>query len=319
MSKIEYVLGIDGGGTKTKFILATSYGHIIAETELGGSSYQSYGFDTVIKTLLHGMNICADNAEINIDDITYVAAGMPCYGENKENDSRLLSMILDAFSSRHIYVTNDSEVAWAGSLVLQPGINLVSGTGSIAFGKDEKGNTARSGGWIEFFSDEGSCYWLGRNTMELFSKQSDGREPKSKLYEIIKQEFNIKNDYEFIDIMTKQYIPYREKVAQLQLLLKKAALAGDKACIELYKKAAFELIKIAIGVRSQLAFIHSAIDLSYSGGLFKAGELILEPFKELAQNNGFVLKTPLMSPAEGAVLLAIDKFSHKNFDAAKKM
>ena len=74
---------------------------------------------------------------------------------------------------------NDSVVGWAGSLGLSSGINLVAGTGSIAYGRNDAGEEARAGGWDERFSDEGSCYWLGMKSLELFSKESDGRAEKA--------------------------------------------------------------------------------------------------------------------------------------------
>jgi len=82
--------------------------------------------------------------------------GIPCYGESEDGDIELEKEIQTAFPGIPVYITNDVEVGWAGSLGLTPGVNVVAGTGSIAFGKDESGKTARCGGWSEFFSDEGS-------------------------------------------------------------------------------------------------------------------------------------------------------------------
>ena len=79
------------------------------------------------------------------------------------------------------------KLAGRGSLALKPGINIVAGTGSIAFGKSRENVSARSGGWSTFFGDEGSCYWLGRRTMELFTKQADGRVKEGELYHILKR------------------------------------------------------------------------------------------------------------------------------------
>ena len=69
-------------------------------------------------------------------------------------------------------IVNDSVVGWAGSLGLSSGINLVAGTGSIAYGRNDAGEEARAGGWDERFSDEGSCYWLGMKSLELFQKKA---------------------------------------------------------------------------------------------------------------------------------------------------
>ena len=78
------------------------------------------------------------------------------------------------------------------------------------------GKTARCGGWNEFFGDEGSCYWVGRKGMELFSKEADGRIPKGPLYSIVKQELHLADDYCFIDEVVTKIAPYRDKVAAFQ-------------------------------------------------------------------------------------------------------
>ena len=102
-------------------------------------------------------------------------------------------------------IVNDSAAGWAGSLGLEEGINLVAGTGSIAYGQNKFGTEARAGGWDDGFSDEGSCYWLGKKALELFSKESDGRVKKGKLLEIFRYNFNLKNDFDLIDIFDEVY------------------------------------------------------------------------------------------------------------------
>ena len=76
--------------------------------------------------------------------------------------------------------------------LLTNSINILAGTGSMAISRNEEGQIIRCGGWSEFFSDEGSCYWLGIKALELFSKQADGRAEKSHLYKLIK-DYNKRN------------------------------------------------------------------------------------------------------------------------------
>ena len=298
---MKFVMGIDGGGTKTEFCLATIDGKIAAETVLSGSSYLHRGISQVIKTLKKGINICLNSANADRKDIVMICAGIPYYGENEDGDSRISGNLRKAFG-KDIYITNDVELSWAGALAMQPGISVVSGTGSIAYGRDMHGDWARSGGWNEFFSDEGSCYWFGRKTMELFSKQSDGRLPKGPLYELIKTHFNIKNDFEFIQIMLKQYIPHREKVAQLQLLLSRADTLGDDTAAAIYLSGIKELVDLADAIKKKLDF-EKAVSLSFSGGLFK-GETSRSFFVDEAKKRGYSVSCPILSPAKGALLIA---------------
>ena len=79
---------------------------------------------------------------------------MPCYGENPANDREIVRLLTDALTPVPVYVVNDGEVGWAGSLACGEGIHIVSGTGSIAFGRGCDKEFARCGGWVEFFGDE---------------------------------------------------------------------------------------------------------------------------------------------------------------------
>ena len=97
-------------------------------------------------------------------------------------------------------------MGWAGSLLCNPGINIVAGTGSIAFGKNAKGETARCGGWSEWFSDEGSGYWLGMKCVQMFSRQSDGRDERGPLYNIFKNQLKLTADEDIIDLFEKEYL-----------------------------------------------------------------------------------------------------------------
>ena len=245
--------------------------------------------------------------------------GLPCFGESEDGDRDLQQAFKNAFPSIPIYLTNDVEVGWAGSLCLAPGINVVAGTGSIAFGKNESGITARCGGWSEFFSDEGSCYWIGCRVLQLFSKQADGRAPKDELYSLVRKEFGIKNDFEIIDLVHNEYINNRDKVAALQLLARDAALAGSCCARNLYMEAAGELCKMVTAIRDQLKFKQQPFPVSYSGGLFKAGELILQHFNEYVIKAGGNPVIPKCEPVYGAVLLAFEQNCPENLPGLRKM
>jgi len=225
----------------------------------------------------------------------------------------------DAFPGIPLYLTNDVEVGWAGSLGLDPGINVVAGTGAIAFGKDEGGNTVRSGGWSEFFGDEGSCYWIGRRVMELFSKQSDCRLERDALYEVVRSEFGIVNDFDFIDLMHEGYIMHRHKVASLQLLAEKAALAGSLSARAIYEDASRELCLLVRSIRDRLVFENKPFLVSYTGGLFSAADLFLPLFMRGVEDVGGKLIPPRFGPAEGALLIAFSKFCAEGIPELRRL
>lgn len=306
--KQQLVLGIDGGGTKTAFELADLSGiPLAAHTDIG-SSYQQHGYDGVLATLRRGQDACLEQTGAARGDITAVCVGLPCFDEFPEHDRKIEALIREAFAPAAVRVINDTEVAWAGSLARGVGINVVAGTGSVSFGRDSAGNTARCGGWSATFGDEGSSYWAGIKAMELFMKEVDGRLPRGPLYDILREELKLPSDIAFIALMHEEYLPHRDKTASLQMLLEKAAIAGDEAARGVYEKAAEELALLVMGANGRLG-LAAPFPVSYSGGMFKAGDLILPAFQNSVEALGGMLVHPIHSPVHGAVLLALELVS----------
>ena len=304
---MKYYIGIDGGATKTLLCAAEVNSLSLCYAETTGTSWREYGASGVAQKLRTAVDALIGDG--GIAGIEGIAMGLPCYGESINGDRDLAQAIRDVFPGIPVYITNDVEVGWAGSMALMPGINIVAGTGSIAFGKGSDGKAARCGGWSEFFGDEGSCYWIGRKVMELFSKQSDGRLPKDELYEIVFRELKLKNDFDFIDIVSAHYRNYRKQVANLQVLAEKAAIAGASSAIALYEEAVRELSLLVSAVRNQLVFTESPFCVSYTGGLFFAEKFVIPQFSREIENMGGKLVSPRYGPEEGALLLAYQKFN----------
>jgi len=306
-------IGIDGGGTKTAICAVSEDDFSTIYSETSGSSWREHGAAGVAKLIKEAVGKLIGDGQI-----AGMAMGLPCYTESIEGDRELELAVHQTFAGIPVYLANDVEVGWAGSLALHPGINIVAGTGSIAFGKDATGKTARSGGWSEFFGDEGSCYWIGRRVLEMFSKQADGRIPKDALFSVVCEELKLKNLFDIIDIIHIEYLPSRERIASLQLLAKKAALAGSECALALYKEAVSELCLLVDSIRCQLDFAGEPFIVSYTGGLYKAGELVLPQFSEEVGKRGGVLKAPRLRAEAGAALLAFQQFNPECLEKARE-
>ncbi len=305
---MNYVIGVDGGGTKTAVALADRDGTLIAQTVLESISYREHGMDAVASRLRAGTEQVLKAAGASLRDVRCVAVGAPGYGENEQGDRSLCATAEGAFPGIRTVVVNDAQIAYYGALSGRPGINLVAGTGAIAYGEDASGASARSGGWSEQFSDEGSCYWLGRMAMGLFCKEADGRAPKGALYELLKAELKLSDDLSFIGEMEKKYLPYRDRTARFQVWLLQAAQAGDQAARALYRQACGELVQLAAAVRGHLRFLE-AVPVSLTGGLTHGGELVTRTLADLLAEQGMTYCPCQGSPLEGAVYLARRKLN----------
>lgn len=300
---MTYYIGIDGGGTKTIFCLLNEEGTVLSAYKDGSASYKQIGMEGVVALLEKGIFQLLKEADVSQNENIWTCFGMPTYGESRANDELMESLIKRRLEKYHIKLVNDCEVAWAGSLLLEPGINLVAGTGTIGFGKNIQGDFLSAGGWSEYFSDEGSGRWLGIKCLELFSKQADERLKKGPLYEIVKEYFSLTEDKEIIDLFEKDYQPYRSKIAFLQKLLLEAAKQGDQSAIQAYDDAAKELAMIIRTLYIRLKF-HEKCPVSYSGGIFKTGELVVTPLKKYLSDLNITIVESQGSPWVGAGLLA---------------
>lgn len=298
-----YWIGIDGGGTKTEILVTDEVGTPIVQKKIGTISYRQIGIEESVLLLSDVLNQILNNSGIYKEEIYGTCCAFPNWGESKESDVCLREQIRKHLQEYRIYPVNDCEVGWAGSLGMDSGINLVAGTGAIAYGRDNHGNTARAGGWSEGFSDEGSCNWLGKKTLELFSKESDGRAKSSALLDIMREYFELTDDYEIVDIYEHYYRKDRTKTAGLQRLLLEAAKEGDEEAVELYVQGAKELASAVLAVYEKLTFEKMCI-VSYSGGLFHAGEYVMQPLKKALEGKKIKIKEPLFLPCQGGVLLA---------------
>ncbi|MDE7198168.1 MAG: hypothetical protein K2O15_04715 [Lachnospiraceae bacterium] len=301
-----YYLSVDGGGSKTAYLITDQTGKVCSSYVTQGCTYSVMGKEMVCGILREGAEAIVQMAGISPEDLSYVVWGISCFGEYEEMDRYLTGKLTELFPCM-AYFCNDVEIGLAGSLLLHSGIHVVAGTGAIVMGRDQEGRTARSNGWHEDFSDEGSGYWLGLKTLSLFVRQADLRERRSFLYEQVREKYHLASDMDIVLFYQENLRGKRKETAALQELLLAAAKSGDESAVRLYDAAASELAQSVKGVARQLGLMGEAAQVSYYGGIFRCGALILEPLSKYVKQIGFVLKPPGLSPLGGGILLAAEK------------
>ena len=299
-------LGVDGGGTKTDFLLIDETGRVLASHRGGSAYYLETGLEAVQSMMVAGIQETLQRAAIPASQLEFAFIGLPAYGEDSTLLPRLDRIVVDVLSAERHRCRNDMVCGWAGALAGRDGISIVAGTGSIAYGEFETRN-ARSGGWGELFSDEGSAYWIAREALTLFSRMSDGRSPKGPLYNLIRERLRLQAD---LDLCRAIYGPpalTRSELASFAPLVAQAAGAGDGGARRLFDRAAQELAATVHAVRDQLDVPRGLpLPVSYSGGMFRL-EGLLQPMLQAALSAGdrsYEFVTPRLPPAAGAALYA---------------
>lgn len=293
-------LGIDGGGSKTAYLLEDAAGNRLREMTGEGISWREGGVERVLSRLGEAFSTLEC---LRQSGPLCLCAGIPCYGENQEMDAQITAGLAALLPGSRRMLVNDAVLSWAGALGCRPGVSVVAGTGSLAYGRNGAGEEARCGGWSEHFSDEGSAYWLGLRTVNLYTRQADGREARGPLWALLRREMHANSDEVLLNAIEREVLPSRKRVAALQRVLLQAAQEGDRAAIILYRRAGCELAEMATTAAQSLA-LPEGYRVSCTGGLLHAGKLLLEPFCREVKAKGGVYQPAMGTPVEGAIQLA---------------
>ena len=296
-------LGVDGGGTKTEFVLVDERLQTLASWLGPSCSYFGFGTDLVRRVLAEGVaQVCA-SAAVLPTDLDQAFFALPGYGESSADVSELSRIPAAILGHDRYDCGNDAVAAWAGSLAGEDGINVVAGTGSITYGV-RAGLGRRVGGWGEIFGDEGSAYWIAVRGLRAFARMSDRRSPRGPLYELMKQVLDVEVDLDVISLVSDRWQGRRDRVAALSRTVSDAALAGDDAAAGILTDAGTELAALVDANRTVLGYRSGeTTPVSYSGGAFR-GAGVLDSFRR-ALGSDYELREPVHGPAVGAAITAM--------------
>jgi N-acetylglucosamine kinase-like BadF-type ATPase len=299
---MSYVLGIDAGGTKTVCLLANEDGTIISEARSTGANLQAVG-ELQVEKVLHEV------MEDAIGDLTVapVAICLGIAGVDRPDDAAVVRGVMKRIGYKaRVLVVNDALVALEAGAPGQPGIVVISGTGSICYGRNAAGEAARSGGWGYVLGDEGSGYWIGRAALRAVLREADKRGAQTALTPLLLQHFGVDRPQGLIhEVYHSNLKP--AAIGALAQSVHKAFLSGDEVAIGILRAAANELESAALSVARRLSLIGTLFPFILAGGIFKAVPWVQEELGRrlpLASPKSTVRLLEL-EPAIGAVRLAI--------------
>ena len=318
-SETKYYIGIDGGGTKTKFLVGRGL-EVIGEYTTGGCHYMQIGFDGVESLMREGVRSVCEKAGIKTEEVAFVYAGFAGYGDVVSDQPMIDEAIRKAFGDIPYAAGNDSENALEGALAGRPGINIIAGTGSIGSGRNAAGEFMRCGGWhFGLGGDEGSAYWLAWNLLKAYSRQSDGRSEKTLLYEAVNRALDLHSDDEMVTRVVNEWHLDRTRIAGLSPVVSQLYKDGDPYAKALLSDCAQELADLAIVLHDRLGFADESnrsadsdnlVPVSGTGGVFRIGPAVTEPFARILREHGMKYVEPATTPDMGALMLAIKHDQH---------
>ena len=264
----HHVLGVDGGGSRTRCVIASMSGHILARGSGGPSNPLTAGLDGAIKGIEYSIREASRQCGIN----NFITSVMGIAGTERSTTLEDLVNRLALHDLGNLRIISDAQVALSGATGGRSGVVVISGTGSIAYGENEQGKTARAGGWGWKLGDEGSGYKIGNDGLIAALRDHDGRGPRTVLTEKIRNALSLNNLNEIVDLIYRVNIE-SEAVAELASVVGEAAREGDNEALRILEGAGKELGVAASAVIRELG-LFGVFTVSLVGGVFRLGPLI---------------------------------------------
>src|SRR5215203_2623175 len=258
-----HVLGIDVGGSKTVCLLADELGAVRADVRGPGANLQAAG-ELHVEKIVHRV---MEEALVERERPAVVCVGIA--GVDRDDDSRVVASIMRRISpGSRVVVVNDALIALVAAAGDSPGIVIVAGTGSIAYGRNARGLAARAGGWGHMIGDEGSGYWIGRQALAAAVREVDGRGPRTSLTEDVLAHFGVTDAAGLVAIVYNREVP-RANVATLGPIVQRARDRGDAVAMHILERASDELALGAASVAARLEMRGDPFPFVLAGSMFR--------------------------------------------------
>ena len=288
-----YFLGVDGGQSSTTALIGDEAGRVIGIGRGGPCNHvaAAEGRDKFLRAINGCVGAASAQAGLDLSTLRFRSACLGFSGGPADKEAILRGIL----SAEQMTVTHDGAIALSGATGGKPGIIVIAGTGSIAFGRNTAGQTARAGGWGYVFGDEGGGFDLTRQALRASLRMEEGWGPATALREKLLRETGAADANDLLHrFYTAEFT--RPRIAALARLVDDAATWGDEVARDLLRRAAEDLERLVDAVRQQL---HEDVPVAYVGGVFGC-KTLLGRFLEIVEH----ARPPLYGPAAGALIEA---------------
>jgi len=301
---MKYLIVFDCGATKTECALTDINGKILYTTMGGAANFLVTGTDGTTRIILSLLNDCIRKFNIDFSEIEKILIGAAGAGRKKDAEKLECSLLeifsVDGINIKSLTVVGDAQIALHGAFPNEAGCILIAGTGSIIYGKDEKGNIYRSGGFGRLLGDEGGGFSIGRKGLQAAAKYFDGRGVKTLIVTLIEEKYSIRTADELIAKVYKENFDIAS-VAEVVII---AAKNEDQIAHHILLEESEELIHHISTMMKKM----NKIDLrvSFTGSLISNNNIYSDMLRGKINTSLPLVKivAPKYSPIEGAILIA---------------
>lgn len=297
----RYFLGVDGGQSATVAAIGDDNGRFLGAGAGGPCNHVKApgGRQKFVSAVRASLSAACRAAGLDPEAVEFEAACLGFSG-GPEDKRQILEAML---RTRRLVVTTDAFVALSGATAGAPGIITIAGTGSIAYGRNAAGKTARAGGWGFMFGDEGGAFDIVRQALRAALRFEEGWGPPTELHGALLSVTRARSANELMHRFYTRGYP-RARIASYATLVDRVAREGDPIAIKILHGAAQHLATLAAAVRRQLFSAGEPVLVCYIGGVFES-VIVLERFRALVEvEEGNRCSPPRYPPEAGALLEA---------------
>lgn len=306
---VPLLLGVDGGGSKTLALITDAEGCELGRGLAGPSNYHAVGVEAAYAALDTAVTAALTEATARCSAVMpaspLAALGLGLAGIARPEDRPvILTWAERRYPGVPVTLVHDAHLVLAAGTPDLWGLALICGTGSMAYGADPAGRSARAGGWGYLLGDEGSGYALGLAALRAIMRASDGRGPATALTPAVLSRWGLSQPQDLVRYVYRPEIG-RTEIAALAALVDAAAGQGDAVAQALTAEAGRELALAVQAVARQLAF-SGATPCAVAGSVLVKGQAVAAAFRAAAVDLGLQLEplTPVAEPVWGAIRLA---------------
>lgn len=300
---MKYIIGVDGGGTKTEVIAYDLSGKELYKTQ-GSYGNLSVNAEEALNNIVNTIGGCV--SKFKEDECVFIALGLAGVesGKNKE----IVTEKLKECFKVEVETINDADIALAALLKGEDGILTIAGTGSICYGIC-KNNKARAGGWGHLIGDEGSGYYISMAAIKHMSKRDDEGFSLDFLSKSILSKLSLSSAQ---DIKGFAYTSSKAEIAALATVVVKCAEAGDQIAINILQEAGRALAITTWEVCKKLE-LDKGVNIGIVGSVLKKCSIVKQSFEGELSNRlqSFNIVSEDTSPAMGAYYIYHKKKAQK--------
>ncbi len=300
---MAYYIGIDGGGTKTTCAVGDEL-RLLASATAGPSNIVRVGESQTRESLLRSVRQACAAAGIASKDVARTCVGGS--GAARPELAEIVRGILAELLPTPIEVVGDMQIALEAAFDAGPGVIVIAGTGSIAYGRDPNGSTIRAGGWGFAIGDEGSAHWIGREAVSAVLRASDMEEDAGLLVSsrLVKDLFKTWGVTSFLDLArAANSVPPPDFAA----LFPAVVASNEETALQVLRRAGRELAQVAgIVIGRLFGSDEGGVPVAMTGGVFRHAEVVGQVFyNELRKLKPRAQVNPqVVDPVEGALRMA---------------